>query len=72
MKRITDRILYIFIIMLFVLTSTAVWAQPTTDPTGDPDATPGTELVPVDGGISILLGAGIAYGVKKMAKKKTM
>ena len=39
-------------------------AQPTGDPTGDPDATP-VEEVPLDGGLSLLLGAGIAYGTKR-------
>lgn len=48
-------------------------AQPTGDPTGDPDATPVQE-VPIDGGLSLLLGAGIAYGAKRAYsnRKKTM
>jgi len=48
-----------------------VYAQPTGDPTGDPDATP-VEEVPIDGGLSLLLGAGIAYGAKRAydSKKK--
>ncbi len=33
------------------------------DPEGDPGA-------PIDGGLSVLLAAGAAYGVKRMAKKK--
>ena len=34
---------------------------------GDPGADPGGAggAVPVDGGLSLLLGAGVAYGVKK-------
>lgn len=48
-------------------------AQPTGDPTGDPDATPVQE-VPIDGGLSLLLGAGIAYGAKRAYanRKKTV
>jgi hypothetical protein len=48
-----------------------IHAQPTGDPTGDPDATP-VEEVPIDGGLSLLLGAGIVYGAKRAydSKKK--
>ncbi len=48
-------------------------AQPTGDPTGDPDATP-VEEVPIDGGLSLLLGAGIAHGAKRAYanRKKAM
>lgn len=39
-----------------------VHAQP--DPGGDPDA------VPIDGGISLLIAAGVAYGVKKVRDQR--
>lgn len=41
-------------------------AQGPEDPGGDPDA------VPIDGGISLLIAAGVGYGAKKLheAKKK--
>ena len=34
----------------------------------DPDAQ--DAMVPLDGGLSLLLGAGVAYGVKKARRKK--
>ncbi|MFT3946001.1 MAG: hypothetical protein QM763_10065 [Agriterribacter sp.] len=37
-------------------------AQP--DPGGDPDA------VPIDGGVSLLVAAGVAYGAKKAYDKR--
>jgi hypothetical protein len=40
-----------------------VHAQQPPDPGGDPD-------VPVDGGLSLLLAAGIGYGVKKIHDKR--
>ena len=43
-------------------------------PGGGPGTVPGfddnTQDVPVDGGISILLGAGLAYGAARLRKKK--
>ena len=43
-------------------------------PPGGPGTVPGfddnTQDVPVDGGISILLGAGLAYGAARLHKKK--
>jgi hypothetical protein len=43
-------------------------------PGGGPGTVPGfddnTSDVPVDGGISILLGAGLAYGAARLRKKK--
>lgn len=40
-----------------------VHAQQPPDPGGDPD-------VPVDGGLSLLLAAGIGYGVKKIRDQR--
>ena len=49
--------------MLVGLIITAIaYSQP---PTGDDDVADVVELVPLDGGLSILLGAGIALGAKK-------
>lgn len=46
-------------VLIFCLVAPlAVWAQP--DPPGDD---PG---VPIDGGLSILLAAGVGYGAKKI------
>lgn len=43
--------------------------DPGGDPGGDPDPGPGTG-VPFDGGISILVAAGIAYAAKKGHERK--
>lgn len=51
---------WIFTLILFVL-PTVVLAQ--ADPGGDPD-------VPIDGGLSLLLGAGVGYVVKKGYDKR--
>ena len=37
---------------------------------GDPDGNPDTTNVPFDGGISILVAAGVAYGLKKRHDSK--
>jgi len=47
------------------LMATAVFAQDPGLPGGDPD-TP----VPIDGGLLLLLAAGLGYGVKKMLKEE--
>lgn len=63
MKRLQKSGFYLLLtaaVMLIV----EVKAHPTGDPTGDTDATP-VEEVPIDGGLSLLLGAGIAYGTRR-------
>jgi len=62
MKNIFNKTFNIqFLMMLMVLLlPSLVHAQ--TDPGTDPD-------VPVDGGISLLLAAGVAYGVKKLKEQ---
>ncbi len=45
-------------IILFVFALGPVSAQQPGDPGGDPD-------VPIDGGIALLIGAGVAYGARK-------
>ncbi len=55
------------LMIVFCFLPSMVHAQP--DPGGDPDAT-----VPIDGGLSILAAAGVAYSVKKIKdyrKKKS-
>lgn len=48
-----------------VLMATALYAQDPGLPGGDPD-TP----VPIDGGLLVLLAAGIGYGASKIAKNE--
>ena len=51
----------VYLIMFtLLLGSIVVSAQPSGDP-GDPDAT----QAPIDGGVSLLIAAGVAYGAKK-------
>ncbi|MBU3663502.1 MAG: hypothetical protein FGM41_09940 [Bacteroidetes bacterium] len=53
------------VILLFALTflSTSIMAQPGFDDD--------TDDVPVDGGISLLMAAGIGYGIKRIKDKRS-
>ncbi len=51
------------LMVIFCLLPSLVHAQP--DPGGDPDAT-----VPIDGGLSFLAAAGVAYSIKKIKEFK--
>lgn len=55
-------------LFVFAFCVAAVFVKAQGDPGdpfgGDPGGTPST-AVPLDGGLSLLLGAGVAYGVKK-------
>lgn len=56
----------IVLILLFIVVPFLIFAQ-VGDPGDDPD-------VPIDGGLSILIAAGVGYGVKKIRderKKRT-
>ena len=55
-----NRILIILLTTIFVFIPALIFAQETGDP----------ESVPIDGGLSILIAAGIGYGVKKALKNK--
>jgi hypothetical protein len=45
--------------------------SPDGDPNGgDPPGDPGPTAIPFDGGISLLLAAGAAYGVRRSARKR--
>jgi predicted metal-dependent HD superfamily phosphohydrolase len=60
MKKYFKQILLLSVIMLVLcFIPSLLYAQP--DPGADPDA-----VVPIDGGLSILAAAGVAYGVKKI------
>lgn len=52
-------------LMVFALAFTTATAQPVTPPNED-----GPSPVPVDGGASILLGAGAIMGYKRLTRKK--
>ena len=58
----TEIIKILFLITVFIMMRT-IGAYAQTDPGTDPD-------VPIDGGISVLLAAGVGYGIKELRKKK--
>lgn len=51
------------VILLIVLFSPILLKAEPSDPGSDPD-------VPIDGGLSVLLAAGVGYGVRELRKKK--
>ena len=59
---------FIFTCFLFVSSLVAAQCPDAPDcppvPDGDPDA------VPIDGGLTLLLAAGVGYGIKKMRDKR--
>jgi len=65
MKAIQKLLPIALILCCLVIVPTMVQAQPE-DNGGDP----APQDTPIDGGLSVLLAAGAAYGVKRMAKKK--
>jgi len=62
LKSYKQQLLNIAFILLIVLIPTVIFAQP-----GFSDD---VDDVPVDGGISLLVAAGIGYGAKKMRDKR--
>jgi hypothetical protein len=66
MKKVTN-IVYtsLFILMLTVLPGSNIFGQG-----GPDDFTDGGNDAPIDGGLSILLAAGVAYGAKKGYDKR--
>jgi hypothetical protein len=52
------------VILLIVLFSPILLNAQPSDPGDDPD-------VPIDGGLSVLLAAGVGYGIKELRKKRT-
>jgi hypothetical protein len=72
-KELMQKAFRIVILLAVILTSTALFAQPG-PPTGPPCGGPFGPACPIDGGVSILIAAGLAYGGKKsydMARKKS-
>jgi hypothetical protein len=54
-----------FLIVIVLMMANQLHAQ-TADPGLDPDAE-----VPLDGGLSLLVAAGVGYGAKKMKERKS-
>ena len=61
MQKIINNILQYLALIIILLVPTLAIAQ------GDPGGDPG---VPFDGGASLLVAAGVAYGVKKYRERK--
>lgn len=60
----------LFLAIVLVFAGSYAFAQPTDlGPTPNPSNNPNA-AVPVDGGASLLIAAGVAYGVKRMKAKK--
>jgi len=61
-----------FLVICMIVSSGALFAQPG-PPTGPPCGGPFGPACPIDGGVSLLIAAGLAYGGKKsydIARKK--
>lgn len=74
MRKMTKKLRLILIMGMITLPA-FLMAQPRpdtlTDPGGGGGAPPGdTNDVPFDGGVSLLVAAGVAYGLKKVHEKK--
>jgi hypothetical protein len=62
MKQSTRNLIYLILPFIFFLLPALLHAQPGfTDDTND---------VPIDGGLSLLVAAGVGYGAKKMSNKR--
>ena len=59
-------------VVAIILFAGQMYSAPPPPPTGSPNCWP-PPCVPIDGGISILIAAGAAYGAKKIynSRKKT-
>jgi hypothetical protein len=65
MKKIfKGRVIVIIVVIMFI----SIGGQ--SQITWDDDAQQQDAMVPLDGGLSLLLGAGVAYGIKKARKRK--
>lgn len=60
-KTITFLILFAILLIAPIVTDTAI---------AQPPPPPSPEAIPIDGGLGFLLAAGMAYGARKLYKKK--
>lgn len=71
-----QKILFTFLLFLFaayssvLLAGTGMGMGPPNPPCGSGPFPPCPQTVPIDGGITLLVGAGIAMGARKFMKKK--
>jgi hypothetical protein len=57
--------IYLVALMMSLVMPIVLSAQGPNDPPADPNVPPPPNDAPIDGGLSLLLAAGAAYGVKK-------
>ena len=70
MKKITN-ILRLGMVISMIAVPTILMAQQPVDPGSQPpDPGPNPLDTPFDGGVSLLVAAGVAYGLKKVHKRK--
>lgn len=67
MKRILNKLRVLFVIGMIVIPAFVIAQDPDPDP---PPIDPDVQDVPFDGGVSLLVAAGIGYGLKKAHNKK--
>ncbi|WP_410222150.1 PID-CTERM protein-sorting domain-containing protein [Pedobacter sp.] len=68
MKSIYKKIVYVFLGLLVLTTTVHAQGFPCPDP--DEPCDPDDVNVPFDGGASLLIAAGVAYGLKKINDKR--
>lgn len=62
-KYLVNRTKILFSFIILMILPVLLFAQDPGDPTGDPD-------IPIDGGVGILVAAGIGYGYKKYRESR--
>jgi hypothetical protein len=69
---LTQKAKYIFMVAAFLIFTSVCFAQDGSDPGGGGTGNPDDTNTPFDGGVCLLVAAGIGYGVKKAydAKRK--
>jgi hypothetical protein len=67
MKKIT--IIQIVTLLAIMLVPMLLLAQPASNPYGS-GISPDCDAAPIDGGLSLLVAAGVGYGAKKMKERK--
>ena len=73
MKKVTSQLLKtIFLIALLGVFGAAAANAQSSDPPDDlgPTPTPPATAIPIDGGASLLIAGGVAYGLKKLRENR--
>lgn len=69
MTKTKDKLRYVLLALLLTCATSLLNAQPPGDPGDDPDPPPPNNI-PFDGGLSLVVAAGIAYAAKKGYDKR--